>query len=285
MGTVRTIKPGEPGYPKSWTGDRQQQTGTPATQRQEAPHELGEFHAELRSSRMTIVSCFGGDEERASRHIRVFMAHLVDNPDLQKCTPASYAGAVISAAQLGLEVGPLDECFISPRNVNDRASGQWQTVAVFGIGYAGLMELLYRNPEVLTVKADAVRKHDTFEHGSGSDEFLRHSFDPSADRGEIVAFYAYAKLKGAFVYEVLSLSEVERIRDTYARKKDYKSGEPAELKGAWKEELEAMGEKTALKRLTKWLRKRGDQNMALVARLDGAVRSGETIDEETGEVL
>lgn len=285
MGTQRIIKPGDPGYPKSWGNGSRQQTGTSASQRQEEQHELGEFHAELRKIEGTIAACFAGDKERAIRHLKLFMNHLVDNPDLQKCTPASYAGAVISAAQLGLEVGPLDECFISPRNVKDRASGQWQTVAVFGIGYTGLMELLYRNPEVQVIKADAVRKNDTFDHSSGLEERLRHSFDPTADRGEIVAFYAYAKLKGAFVYEVLSLSEVERIRDTYARKKDYKSGEPAELKGAWKEELEAMGEKTALKRLTKWLRKLGDQNMALVARLDGAVRSGETIDDETGEVL
>lgn len=285
MGTQRIIKPGDPGYPKSWGNGSKQQTGTPASQRQEVQHELGEFHAELRKIEGTIAACLGSDMERAKRHLKLFMNHLVDNPDLQQCTPVSYAGAVVSAAQLGLEVGPLDECFISPRNMKDRATGQWQKVAVFGIGYTGLMELLYRNPEVQVIKADAVRKNDTFEHSSGSEEYLRHHFDPSVDRGEIVAFYAYAKLKGAFVYEVLSLAEVERIRDTYARSSDYRTGEPKELKGAWKEELEAMGEKTALKRLTKWLRKRGDQGMALMARLDGAVRSGETMDEETGEVL
>lgn len=281
MGTVRTIKQGESGYPAHRP---QQQHGTPAQQRpQPVANELSAFHAHLQKAGHTLTSIFG-DAERAKRHMRVFMNHLVDNPELQLCTPESYAGAVISAAQLGLEVGPLDECFISPRNVKDRATGQWHKVAVFGIGYTGLIELLYRNPEVLTIKADAVRKGDTFEHSSGSEEYLRHSFDPSSDRGEIASFYAYAKLKGAFVYEVLSLAEVERIRDTYARGSDYNTGQPKELKGAWKDELEAMGEKTALKRLTKWLRKRGDQNMALVAQLDGAVRSGEQVDENTGEV-
>jgi phage RecT family recombinase len=283
VGTVRTLKPGDRGYrpPPPPTP-----TQRPPEQTLPEPVYTGpskeDFEKAIESVRPAITAALGGDNSRVTRHIMIFWSHLLSNDALKLTTPQSYAGAVLSAAQLGLEVGPLNECSVQTRQ--RQVEDTWETVAVFSIDYPGWLDIIYRNTDVLTVKADAVRKQDQIEHESGDREFLRHTFDPSADRGEIVSWYAYARLKGAFIYEMISRKEVERIRDQYSRKKDRYTGELKELKGAWKDELEGMGEKTVLKRLTKWLRKRGKNDLQLANELDDNVRIGEVVDEETGEI-
>jgi len=283
MGTVRTLKPGDRGYrPPPAPRPVEQPQPQPDTIEDTGPRKA-DFEKAIESLRPAIIAAMGGDNQRATRHIMIFWSHLLSNNSLKLTTPQSYAGAVLSAAQLGLEVGPLNECSIQTRQ--REVEGNWETVAVFSIDYPGWLDIIYRNTDVLTVKADAVRKQDNIEHESGDREFLRHSFDPSVDRGDIVSWYAYARLKGAFIYEMISRKEVERIRDQYSRKKDRYTGELKEIKGAWKDELEGMGEKTVLKRLTKWLRKRGKGDLQLANELDDNVRIGEVVDEITGEIL
>src|SRR5487761_278657 len=49
-----------------------------------------------------------------ARYVRFVQSELSKNPKLREATPRSFIGAVLTAAQLGLEFGPLQQAFILP---------------------------------------------------------------------------------------------------------------------------------------------------------------------------
>ena len=54
-------------------------------------------------------------EEEARRYGRMLLTALTNNPDLERCTPQSFCGAMMQAAQLGLEPNtPTGEAYLIP---------------------------------------------------------------------------------------------------------------------------------------------------------------------------
>ena len=74
------------------------------------------------------------------RFTRMVMTAISSNPKLAECTPASFCGAMMQAAQLGLEPNtPLGQAYLIPYRNHGKLECQYQT------GYKGLITLAYRS--------------------------------------------------------------------------------------------------------------------------------------------
>lgn len=178
----------------------------------------------------------GMDAERLNR---ITLTTIKTNPKLLECSIESLLGAVLQSAQLGLEPNLLGSCYFIP----------YKGQVSFQIGYKGLIDLVTRKGEVLTIVAKEVRAGDIFHYEYGRNEDLKHIPAPHDQRGEITHFYAYAHLKnGAFTFDVMHVSEVEQVRNEHSQA--YKWDNKGSI---WVKHYEAMAKKTVIKRLIKYL--------------------------------
>lgn len=167
------------------------------------------------------------------RFQRICMTALTQNSELAKCTPASFIGAVLTAAQLGLDPNtPLGHAYLIP----------YGGKCTFQIGYRGMIELARRSGEIAMIKAHSVHKNDFFRYTLGLNPTLEHE-PAEGDRGPVVAYYAFYKTKdGDFDFEVMTKAEVEQHRATYSKAR----------KSPWNTEFDAMAKKTVLKKVLKY---------------------------------
>lgn len=178
----------------------------------------------------------GMDAERLSR---ITLTTLKTNPKLLECSIESLLGCVLTSAQLGLEPNLLGSCYFIP------FKGQ----VSFQIGYKGLIDLATRKGDCLNIVAQEVREGDKFYYEYGRNENLVHVPAPSAQRGELEYFYAYANLKsGGFAFQVMHISDIEKIRDEHSISYKYDT-----KNSIWAKHFESMALKTVIKRLIKYL--------------------------------
>ena len=216
------------------------------------------------------------------RFIRMAMTALTNNAKLHNCTPESFIGSCLTAAQLGLEPNtPLGQAYLIPYNRECQ----------FQIGYKGLLDLAYRSGIFQTVMAQVVHENDEFSYEYGLEPKLKH-VPASSNRGEITYVYAMYKLtNGGYAFEVMSIDDVTEFAKQ--KSKSYN-------KGPWQTDFEMMAKKTVLKRLLKYAPLRAETADAVSA--DGATftvdmeRSADLgkplditatyteVDEETGEI-
>ena len=174
------------------------------------------------------------------------------NPKLGSCTPASFLGAMMNAAQLGLEPNtPLGQAYILPYMNKGTLEAQFQ------IGYKGLIDLAYRSGEVELIQAHIVYENDDFECEYGINAKLSHK--PAAkDRGEPIKVYALFKTKsGGYGFEVMSMDDVRAHTAKYS--KAYNSSF-----SPWKTNFEEMAKKTVLKQVLKYAPLKSDFVKAVV---------------------
>ena len=171
------------------------------------------------------------DRIAAHRHDDAFRR----TPKLLACNPQSLLGAVMQAAQLGLECdGVLGHAYLVP----------FKEDVQLIVGYKGLVDLARRSGQLSTIFARIVYAEDQFEYAYGLTERLEHIPTTKGDPGEPIAVYAVARLKdGGTQFEVMSKREVEKIRER-SRAKD---------EGPWVTDTMEMWKKTSLRRLCKML--------------------------------
>ena len=222
------------------------------------------------------------------RFTRIVLSAISVNPKLASCTPASFLGAMMTSAQLGLEVNtPLGQAYVLPYMNRGTLEAQFQ------LGYKGLIDLAYRSGEVEVIQAHVVHENDFFDCEYGLDPKLTHK-PADRDRGEPVKVYAVFKTKsGGFGFEVMSMDDVRKHAEKYSPA--YKSGF-----SPWKTNFEEMAKKTVLKRVLKYaplksdfvreiaqdgaIKREIDADMYSVA--DSNVFEGEfSVDNSTGEVV
>lgn len=168
---------------------------------------------------------------KPERFMRIAVTAITKNPKLAECTQASLMGCLLDLAQLGIEADGRRAHLIP-----------YGTTCTLIIDYKGLVELVKRSGEVVTIHADKVCKNDKFEVNLG--EITKHQIDYTKERGEAYAYYAYAKMKdGSLQTEVMTKAEVEKIRQTSKGK----NATP------WTQHFEEMAKKTVFRRLSKWL--------------------------------
>ena len=174
------------------------------------------------------------------RYTRMVMTALSTNPQLQQCTPESFLGAVMQAAQLGVEPNtPLGQAYLIPYRNKGRLECQFQ------LGYKGMLDLAYRSGEVSVIDAQAVHENDLFEFEYGLEPRLK--FKPSlTNRGPVVAYYAMFRTKdGGFNFAVMSREDVEQFAKQYSKAAG--SGY-----SPWATNFDAMAKKTVLKQVLKY---------------------------------
>lgn len=191
------------------------------------------------------------------RMMKLALGAIRANPKLLECSTESLFGALVLSSQLGLEPNtPLGHAYLIPfrDNRNNRTDVQ------FIPGYRGLIDLARRSGQIISISAHAVHAGDYFDFAYGLDERLEHR--PAArDRGEIIAFYAVAKLHGGgHQFEVMWRDEVDAIRDQsqgyriamrYAKRDS--DGNITSCNSPWHTHYPEMGRKTAVRRLFKYL--------------------------------
>lgn len=212
------------------------------------------------------------------RFTRMVFTALSTTPRLYDCTPASFMGAVMNAAQLGLEPNtPLGQAYLIP----------YGNQCQFQIGYKGLIDLAYRSGKISSVSAHVVYSNDEFEIEMGLNEKLRH-VPALGDRGEPVRVYAVFRTKdGGSGFGVMSIAEAmehgKRYSKTYG-------------KGPWQTEPLEMCKKTILKKVLKYAPLHSEfargavtdgQTLTYNPELEETVIEAESVevDTDTGEVV
>jgi len=171
----------------------------------------------------------GIDVERFTRTV---LTELERTPELFDCEPGAVLGAVLLAAQLGLEPGPLGLVYLVPA----------PPAVDFVIGYRGYIDLAYRSGHVRDVAAALVYEGEPFEYRKGTRPFLDHSPGPSDKSRAIVAAYAVARLRsGGSVFEVIYEADWTKAREA--------SPAGSAKGGPWFDHYGAMIRKTAVRRL------------------------------------
>lgn len=174
------------------------------------------------------------------RMLQLATTLLKTTPDLAKCTPFTFLGAVMQCAQVGLEPGVLGRAYIIP--FFNRKKGVME--AQFVIGYRGIIELARRSGELSSIVARPVAKEDTFEFEYGLEERLVHKPPLDRDRGAAYCYYGVAHFKdGGHVVHVMSRADVER----------YRARSRASGNGPWVTDYDPMACKTVIRRMEPYL--------------------------------
>lgn len=212
----------------------------------------------------------------ADRVARLALTVVRQNNRLAESTPQSFAGALLTAAALGLEPGVNGEAYLVPYRDNNAGTVECQLI----VGYQGMAKLFFQHPLARALDAQAVYENDEFDYAYGTSPFLRHRPAPK-DRGEVIYYYAVATLTtGATAFEVLTPEQVKTLR----RGKVGTSGDIPDPQH-W------MERKTVLRQLIKLLPK----SATLSAAIDADEQVGSrlnarqivdtiTVDQATGEI-
>lgn len=209
----------------------------------------------------------------ADRVARLALTVVRQTPDLATCAPQSFAGALLTAAALGLEPGVNGEAYLVP----------YKRECQLIIGYQGYAKLFWQNPLARHLDAQAVFERDLFDYAYGTNPFLTHK-PARGERGDVVAYYAVASLStGGTAFVVLTPDEVKALRGG----REGPSGRIADP-------MRWMERKTALRQLIKTLPRstelnvamRADEQLGSTLRKSGDVEvlTAQRVDETTGEI-
>lgn len=176
----------------------------------------------------------------AERFTRMTLSALSVNPKLAECTPKSFLGAMMTAAQLGVEPNTaLGQAYLIPYKNFKAGTMECQ----FQLSYKGLLDLAYRSGEISVIQAHTVYENDFFEYELGMDPVLKHK-PATGDRGAAIAYYAMFKTKdGGFGFNVMSRHDVELHAKKYSK---------SASNGPWKDNFDEMAKKTVLKKVLKY---------------------------------
>lgn len=174
------------------------------------------------------------------RFTRMVLTAMSTNKDLQLCTPNSFLGAMMQAAQLGVEPNtPLGQAYLIPYKNKGVLECQFQ------LGYKGMIDLAYRSGEVKDIQAHEVHENDTFEYELGLEPKLKH-IPAMKNRGAVIMYYAIFHTKdGGYGFNVMSVDDVQEHAKKYS--KSYGSSF-----SPWKSNFDEMAKKTVLKRCLKY---------------------------------
>ena len=174
------------------------------------------------------------------RFTRIVLSALSTNPKLGECTPQSFLGAMMTAAQLGVEPNtPLGQAYLLPywNSRNNCYECQFQ------LGYKGLLDLAYRSGDISVVQSQVVYENDEFSYSYGLEPELKH-IPAKADRGDPTHVYAVFRTQSdGYGYEVASIEDIRVHAQRYSKSFG---------NGPWQTNFEEMAKKTVLKRVLKY---------------------------------
>lgn len=173
----------------------------------------------------------------ADRFARVAITALTRTPKLADCTPASLMKCLLDLSAMGLEPDGRRAHLIP-----------YGTEATLIVDYKGLVELIRRSGDVVSIRAETVCEKDEFSWTNGE---VTHAVNWREDRGQVQAVYAEAVMKsGEKQTAVMTLKEVEAIRD---RSQGYQYAKKNNKQHPWLSDFPEMSKKTVVRRLSKML--------------------------------
>ncbi|PKD98568.1 recombination protein RecT [Macrococcoides caseolyticum] len=176
------------------------------------------------------------------RLTRLAMTTIRTTPALKDADVGSLLGAVMQAAQLGLEPGLMGHCYLLPFNNKNKGIKEVQ----FIIGYKGMIDLARRSGHIKSIYAHAVYSNDEFDYELGLESKLVHKPTMNADKGEFVGAYAVAHFKdGGYQFEFMSKADIEKRK---GRSKAANS-----KFSPWTSDYEEMAKKTVVRHMWKYL--------------------------------
>lgn len=176
------------------------------------------------------------------RLIRLTMTTIRTTPQLREASPASLLGAVMQAAQLGLEPGLLGQCYLLPFKNNKKGITEVQ----FIIGYKGMIDLARRSGHIQSIYAHAVYENDDFEYELGLESKLKHKPTMDAEKGKFIGAYAVAHFKdGGYQFEFMSKADIEKRKG--------RSKAAGSSYSPWATDYEEMAKKTVVRHMWKYL--------------------------------
>ena len=221
------------------------------------------------------------------RFERIVLTAISSNPKLQECTPTSFLGAMMTAAQLGVEPNtPLGQAYLIPYRNKGVMECQFQ------LGYKGMMDLAYRSGQISTIQSQVVYQNDEFDYSFGLEPTLRH-VPAKSNRGEATHVYAVWRTKdgSGYGFEVMSMEDVRTHAQKYSKTFGF---------GPWQSNFEEMAKKTVLKKALKYAPMKSDfvrgmaQDGTVHTTIEADMMMAEDVhyaedvievDQETGEVI
>lgn len=174
------------------------------------------------------------------RFTRMVLTAMSTTPQLTQCTPKSFLGAMMQAAQLGVEPNtPLGQAYLIPYRNHGQLECQFQ------LGYKGLIDLAYRSGEITDISAHEVHENDTFEYELGLEPKLKH-VPALKDRGAVILYYAVFHTKaGGYGFEVMSVDDIRAHMNKFSKAANAGFS-------PWKTNFDEMAKKTVIKRVLKY---------------------------------
>lgn len=214
--------------------------------RNEQPQQVGmSIEDELRSLRPEFEKALPPGDLTPIRFERTVITELRKKPDLRSTERTSLLGAVMTAAQLGLEF-PLDQAYLVP--FKDHGVRKTQLI----IGYKGYIALARRSGEIKDIVAREIHERDKYRVWSDEDgDHMLHEphmddNHKSADRGEIVRYFGRVRYTngGVFIQDM----SMEDIMVRAHRSASFTSN-----RSPWKSDFDSMCRKSVIRAMVPFL--------------------------------
>jgi len=206
------------------------------------------------------------DHLKPERLVRIALTCVRLNPELAKCTPESFLGALFTSAQLGVE--PIaGRAYILPFwNNRKQPDGSWKKIleAQFMMGYRGVADLFYRHEKAVQLDWGVVHKNDDFQYEYGTEARLKH-IPAQRDRGPVTHYYVVGTLNGGGKpFMVMSYADCLEHGKKHSKTYDKKTGSFFNS-SPWVTAEDSMCLKTVLIQLAKLLPLSVDLQRAIAA--------------------
>lgn len=212
---------------------------------------------------------------KPERFVRTAQSAITFTRNIEKVRdPQSLLAACMKAAADGLILDGREAALVVDGNGNVQYRPMMR----------GLLKLAYNSGQIKGIVVEVVKRNDVFRHvPTNLREPIFHEINHDDDRGEPTKVYAMAELiSGGIVHEVMSVADVNRIRDRSDGWRAYKAGK---IKSTpWGTDWSEMARKTVFRRLSKYIPSSSDRDAfhQAVERIDedydfDATNGGETV--------
>jgi recombination protein RecT len=199
------------------------------------------FELELQSYEPQFAAALPGHIS-VEKFRRTVVTALNAQPDLAKADRRSLFTACVRAAQDGLFPDGREAALVIFNSKNQK-TGEWVKQVQYMPMIGGIYKRMRNSGELASISAYVVFSNDSFDYELGDTPHINHK-PAMGDRGQPIGAYAIAKLtNGEVLREVMSVSEIDKIRAA-SRSAD---------KGPWVQWWEEMARKSVIRRLAKRL--------------------------------
>lgn len=208
-----------------------------------------------------------GDAIGAERFSRIVETELRRNPKLYECDAHSVIGAMMLAAQLDLEPGPLGHSYLVP----------YARECTFIIGYTGYLALVWRSGAFKDVTVRTVYEGDLFRYREGLRPVFEYEDCAPDARGSIVCYAGLFRFKNGGSYQNRlwpAQIDAAKARSQLGRKNQ----------GPWHDFFEQMAHKSVVRAARPWLPMSGSLARALeVDEVPAKWEAGEVLAEQDAD--